>query len=874
MTKGQIGKKSGKIKTDFKGLIELLAKNLYPQEDMFIRELIQNAHDSIVKRETIETEPPAGKINITVNRESRTITFEDNGVGMTAQEIEEYLATIGRSGTGEFRKHLQEKDRNKAQMLIGQFGIGILSAFVVAERLVVETCSVVDPPNGLRWSIEGGDPKWVIEPIKKDTPGTIVTVYLKHEHLKITNLEKLKSSVLKYADFLPFPIYINREGPVNTINAPWHRSYSTDEERKGEYMAWVDRRFPDIPLEIIPVDLDSPYTIKGVLYISDRHIPDINMAGMVDIYQSRMFICEGDRNLLPLWAKFVRGVIDSPHLKPTAARDAVQQDNKVYKEIRKILGQLIIDAIKRIAREDPQRFYRLMKWHHYHIKGMALQFDDFFDAIADMVIFEINQKEADGRSFKMVTLRDYCNMQNITDERGRKIIYYISEYGAASQFYRLCQARGIFAINAGLVFEEEFLRKYADKHSDEVVLERVDIAGGTVIFEPLTDAERQKYLEIEYSLRVKLRQALPDQETIIQTERFLPSEIPAVLTQTKEREVGEKLKDLADNPMLSTEMREVIIEALGIQQHRLQPVVLHINANNPLINQLCREDFDNPLIQDVWMMVYNNAFLYSRQFLSIQNIEALYEQTIRALDSMLDLLKEVRQLNDRLSQFTEKAQEKRSIYRTEHISLFVMMPFGKEYDLLEEALRKVLEGKDYYFQVILARDRTLHPKLFENVKRHMSLVHGFIADVSDLNPNVMLELGITMVDPEERPVIIFHRKGSQDTPADLKDRIYVEYNLPSENSPNRTKELPEQLRRKFKQIDSIDKLLERRNKRYLSVTLLKQTFGQRITSDEATNLSKRFQTIEELENASDKEIKEAGIDECIIPMIKAVFQKS
>lgn len=860
-------KKTGLIQTDFKGLIELLAMNLYPQADMFIRELIQNAHDAVIKRETLQAGVPSGRINITVDRESKTIAFEDNGSGMTADEIVKDLATIGHGGTGELRKQLQEKDRDRAQKLIGQFGIGILSAFVVAERLVVETRSISNNQQGWRWNIEGLNPRWEMEPIEKDSHGTIVTVYLKQEYLWVTNPDKLKSSIRKYADFLPFPIYINGQGPVNTMHAPWHRTYITNAEREKEYRAWVVDRFEssDLPLEIIPIDLDSPYTIKGVIYISDRHIPDINMAGMIDIYQSRMFICAGDRNLLPLWAKFVRGVIDSPDLKPTAARDAVQQD-EVHNKIREILGRLIIEAIKRISIEDKSRFVRLMKWHQYHIKGMAIQFDDFFEAIADMVPFEINIKEAGVQSFRMVTLHDYCAMQHENDDKGRKIIYFISEYGAAPQFYRLCQAKGILAINAGLVFEEEFLHKYAHKHSEQIALKRVDIAEGTIIFEPLSDNERNEYLDIEYRLQVKLRQSLPEQEIKIHMDRFLPPEIPAVLTQTKEIDISHKLKQLADNPILSSEMRESMLEALGIQQNRLKPAVLHLNAANPLIKQLCSKNFDEPLIQDAWTMVYNNAFLDSQQFFSIQNIEALHGQTVRALENIIGLYNKVRQLEDQL----QKEQTHQVLSQTDHTSLFVMTPFAKEYDLLEEALRQVFELDPYYFQIILARDRTCNSKLFENVKMHMSLVHGFIADVSDLNPNVMLELGITEIDSETRPVIILHREGGLKPPVDLTDRIYIEYK-DSHGSPE---QLAEYLQEKFRRVDSIDKLLRERKKRYLSVTLIRSQCGEEhITKNEAELVNKKFQTVEKLEKADTNEITKAGVIKQVAALIKTAFEK-
>ena len=871
MAETHTGKKTGKIKTDFHGLIELLAKNLYPEEDMFIRELIQNAHDSIQMRQMLE-EAPAGRINITADRDSMTIIFEDNGTGMTEKEITEYLSTIGRSGTKELGEELKKRDRERTESLIGQFGIGILSAFVAADRVMVSTRSVSDEHGGLQWTVSGG-PTYELESIEKKSPGTAVTLFLKHEFIGMTNPDTLKEAVHKYADFLPFPIYVNDQGPVNTMHAPWHRGYGSDKERKSAYKEWVNKRFPDIPLEIIPVEMEAPHPVKGVLYISNRHSRGADIGGMVDIYQARMFIRQGDRNMLPQWAKFVRGVIDSPALKPTAARDAVQED-RVHGEIRSALGMLIIDALKRLAKEDRNRFRRLMEWHHYHIKGMAVQFDDFFDAIADTVIFEVSLPDPKdiSRPFQMLTLPEYLEMQKETID-GKKVIYFISEKGAAPQFYHLCQAKGLLAVNAGLIFEETFLEKYVEKHGD-LILKRVDIAEGTAIFEPLSDEERVKYADIEFRLGALLRMTMPYQETTIRTERFDPSEIPAVVTQTEDVSVAQRLERLITDPAMG-ELGDIMREAFEIQQHRMLPVVMHLNSESPIIKRLRDEDFNDFVIQDGWISLYNNAFMYSQQHLSYQNLEVLHAQMVRALDHMLTLREEKRRLKARIDGLEKPDADKATpaSQLTEHISLFVMMPFGEEYDLLEGALRRVFEADPYHFQVILARDRTIHPNLFDNVKTHMRMVHAFVADVSELNANVMLELGITEGDYEERPVFILRQKGSKETPADLKGRLYLEYDLPPEGTDDRVRWLTDQLRKKFGDIEAIEQLRKVKTVRHLSVTYLLDLLNK-LSREEAEKLCRAFLTIEKLKEADRASIEEkTGLPDYVAVMVETVFQK-
>ena len=268
---------------------------------------------------------------------------------------------------------------------------------MVSEKITVDTKSRLDDSDALRFSISGG-PEYDLEYINKDSVGSIVTVHLKSDYIEMTNQERLEKAVRTYSDFLPIPIYLNNKGPINTIDAPWHKHYSKKNERVKAYSNWLkDRFYPDDPLEIIPVSMDTPHPVNGVLYITERHIPDSDAAGMVDIYQSRMFVREGDRNILPPWAKFIRGVIDSPALTPTAARDAVQED-RVYHEIHKSLGRLVIDHLKELAKEDPDRFQRLMGWHHYHVMGAALHFDDFFDAVGDLIPVEVNNPDGNDRT--------------------------------------------------------------------------------------------------------------------------------------------------------------------------------------------------------------------------------------------------------------------------------------------------------------------------------------------------------------------------------------------------------------------------------------------------------------------------------------------
>ena len=635
--------KEGEFKTDIKNIVHIFAKSLYPRDDMFIRELLQNAQDSIVKRQVQEPLHP-GRIDIIADGKSNVLVIRDDGIGMTEQEILDYLCTIGGSGTREFRKSILERDRESAESLIGQFGIGMLSAFVAAEKIVIDTRSFhAAPEEGIYWWVMPGE-KYHYRPVHRPTPGSTVMVYLKTEYRRLANTSRLKEAIVKYADFIPIPIFVNGEGPVNSIDPPWHREFKNEQEEKRYYLDWLADRVPDIPIEIIPVNITSPHPVKGVLYISDRRLPDVHTSGLLDIYQKRLFVCEENRTLLPPWAQFVRGIIDSPALNLTAARDAVQIDT-VHDEIRESLGLLIIDSLLKLSRDDPVRFRRILQWHHYQIKEMAIRFDEFFDAIADSVIFEVSIPDTTGKgqAFRMMSIPEYLEYQQEPDENNRRHIYYISERGAAAQFYRLCQAKNIIAVNAGMYHDQEFLMKYADLHPDDIVLEQIDIAAGTVIFDPLEDSERTEYLELEHHVRNIVLDTFPDQDLTVITERFEPSGLPAVLTTIKDMELSKRLKFLVSHPGITSEaFRELFMDYIGWENPHIEPAVLHLNADNYLVQSIRREDFSDPLIQDLLLTFYQNAYLYSQKTLTPDYLEVMYNQTLKTLTHVVHLRRQIR----------------------------------------------------------------------------------------------------------------------------------------------------------------------------------------------------------------------------------------
>ncbi len=215
------------ITADFEGLIRLLAKNLYTEPEVFVRELVQNAHDAIALR-SVDQPDLHGWIDISVDQVARLVTVRDNGIGMSRAEIREFLSVIGASDKGTIRDELSRAGHDVARRLIGQFGIGMLSAYVVADRIVVRSRRA-DESDGLEWS-NSGSRACELRQIARDQPGTEVELHIAEGYEFVLAADHLTRSIVKYCDFIPYPIVLNGVGPVNATAAPWHKDHWTSPE--------------------------------------------------------------------------------------------------------------------------------------------------------------------------------------------------------------------------------------------------------------------------------------------------------------------------------------------------------------------------------------------------------------------------------------------------------------------------------------------------------------------------------------------------------------------------------------------------------------------------------------------------------------------
>ncbi len=589
-----------KMRASFQGLVRLLANSLYPEPDVFIRELLQNAHDSIQLRR-VDRPEPAGEIDIVVDERNRALIFTDNGVGMDRRDIEDFLSVIGSTGTGSRARELAA--RAVAVATIGQFGIGLLSAFVVAEQIEVKTRKA-GASQSWRWVNQGGE-DYQLEalPAAAQPSGTQVTVTLAANQTAFLDSRLIRQTVRRYADFLPFPIRLNGLGPINAVNAPWRQpDWSDPATREASLTTFLSQRYADSPLLVIPVELTQP-SAQGGLFVAARYAPGAQAGGTLDLFQARMCIRSNDRELLPEWARFVRGVVDCPELQPTAARDNVLRD-ATYHALRQALGEVIVVALLDLAARDRPRFLQLCDWRHDAIKGMAAQHPEFGAAVLDHLPFETNQGQ--------LNLPDYLARQPPADN-GKRPLYFFTHEADANQFYALCQAHALLAINAGRPFDETLLRRYASQHPEAVELKPLDRLDDPALYQRLTPEEETAYERLARAMD----RALGNMEVRVRTQvrRFQPAALSAVLIAGQRVTAFDDMERALEKLFLLDGLAELAGEVRDrLRQH---PLTLFLNAAHPLVQQLgALADPDGPRYRLVLTGLYHSALLNAQHRLT------------------------------------------------------------------------------------------------------------------------------------------------------------------------------------------------------------------------------------------------------------------
>lgn len=354
------------FQVDVGGVIRLMGRSLYSRHDAAIRELIQNAHDGIFRRRSRDLQYQ-GRIDFYQYPRHGLLDVVDDGIGLTQEEVEKYLGTLGLGISG-LLKGEGQKEEELIGNLIGEFGIGLFSAFLIAER--VEICTQhAFTGEVTRWEA-GPSEDILVAPGRRHGPGTTVRLHLKAEHRGFAESEELlEKAIREYAEFLPVPIYIQgRSQRVNVGTASWLEPTPDVASLELELESYCG----ETPLEVIPIRQEKPVVIRGALYVTPQRTPGFTDNPSVTVTVRRMIISRHLQGLLPDWAAFIRGVLELSDCSPTTSREDLVRDMAFYL-VRDRLDSAIREHFARLAEEAPERWQALIAWHRYLLAGAALE---------------------------------------------------------------------------------------------------------------------------------------------------------------------------------------------------------------------------------------------------------------------------------------------------------------------------------------------------------------------------------------------------------------------------------------------------------------------------------------------------------------------
>jgi len=408
-------------------VLALVINSLYTHKEVFLRELISNGSDALDKarflaltRKDVTEQVGEPRISIKLDDDTRTITLEDNGIGMTREEVIQNLGTIARSGSVEFLKAYAEaaKSREAGLKIIGQFGVGFYSAFMVASRVDVRTRSMLPGAQPVVWR-SGGSGSFTVLAGEREDPGTEIVLHLKEEEREYLKVWRVKGIIKKYSDFVQFPIYLNDE-LVNRSSAIWALPKTqVTEEQHTEFFRRITGFDAQTPLARVHMSVDAPVQFHALLYVPEKAPLDLFSKERRGrrLYARRVLIVEDCDKLTPAYLRFLRGVVDSEDLPLNVSREMLQEDKNLA-QIQQQLTKSVLRTLKDLSENDNDRYLKLWAEFGRVLKeGLAMDWKHR-DEIAELCRFESLKTEPG----KLVSLRQYVSAMP-SDQRE---IYFVT----------------------------------------------------------------------------------------------------------------------------------------------------------------------------------------------------------------------------------------------------------------------------------------------------------------------------------------------------------------------------------------------------------------------------------------------------------------
>ena len=638
--------KTGSLSINSENIFPIIKKWLYSDHDIFYRELISNGCDAITKLKKLalmgEYEEPGEteyKIQVTVNSEDKTITVEDNGIGMTAEEVEEYINQIAFSGAQDFLA--KYKDKANEDQIIGHFGLGFYSAFMVADKVTIDTLSYKKDAEPVHWESEGGT-EFAMDKGDKEGNGTKIVLYLNEDSTEFCNEYRAREVIQKYCSFMPVEIYLKnataepeyetiekdqltdkdtivetvveeakteekekedgtketvevsprtekykilkRPVALNDIHPLWnkHPNECTEEEYKEFYRkVFMDYKEP---LFWIHLNMDYPFNLKGILYFPKINMEYESIEGTIKLYNNQVFIADNIKEVIPEFLMLLKGVIDCPDLPLNVSRSALQNDGFV-KKISDYITKKVADKLTGMCKTDRETYEKYWDDIAPFIKFGCLKDQKFAEKMDDYIIY----KNLDG---KYLTLKD-C-MDKAKEEGHENQIYYVTNEKEQSQYINMFKANGQDAIIMSHSIDNPFISQEEQKHENLKFL-RIDADVNDTLREEVKEEDKEALKKQKETLTETFKKALGDDNLQVKVEKLKDAEISSMITLSEETR---RMQDMMK--MYNMGMDASMFGGSG--------QVLVLNANNKLV-QYVLEHTDGENTPKICEQLYDLAQL-------------------------------------------------------------------------------------------------------------------------------------------------------------------------------------------------------------------------------------------------------------------------
>ncbi len=560
----------GQIQIHTENIFPIIKKAVYSGHEVFLRELVSNGVDAISKRRMAAmagdcSEGEEGTIAIRIDREAKTLTISDNGIGMTADEVKRYINQVAFSSAEDFL----EKYKSESDAIIGHFGLGFYSSFMVASRVELVSLSAGPGAEAVRWSCDGS-PNFSLEGAERSEPGTDVILHLMEEELEYIEPSRIRTLITTYCDFLPVAVQLDGE-TVNKREAPWRKS--PRDLSDDDYIALYRYLYPfqGDPLLWVHLNTDYPYNLQGILFFPKITGRADWEKGEIRLYCNQVFVSDSIKEVVPRYLLPLRGVIDSPDIPLNVSRSALQTDRRV-RSIGGFVAKKVGDRLKELHRDEPARFAAIWDSLAPFIKIGAMEDEKFADQVADLILFGTTAPGGDGDPI-VADERTYTTLagyrSRLEADHNTRILYCTDEAGQAGAL-ALWKGQGAEVLLADTLIDSQFIPWLEARH-EELRFQRVDAELDDSLREQESDLADADGKDSAEKLRDLFKAALGNEKITVQVQSLKGDNAPAALIL-----LPEQMRRLNDMGALMEQRLP------GLPEHH----VLLVNRRHPLVEGL------------------------------------------------------------------------------------------------------------------------------------------------------------------------------------------------------------------------------------------------------------------------------------------------